>query len=94
MSRIFSGVQPTGDLHLGNYLGAIRNWVRLQKDYECLFCVVDMHALTVWQEPNSLRSNTREVVAALLACGVSPDQNIVFNQSIIFLKLEIISLQN
>ncbi len=81
MSRIFSGVQPTGDLHLGNYLGAIRNWVRLQKDYECLFCVVDMHALTVWQEPNSLRSNTREVVAALLACGVSPDQNIVFNQS-------------
>ena len=67
MSRIFSGVQPTGDLHLGNYLGAIRNWVRLQDDYECLFCIVDMHAVTVWQEPDTLRANTREVTAALLA---------------------------
>jgi tryptophanyl-tRNA synthetase len=81
MSRIFSGVQPTGDLHLGNYLGAIRNWVRLQDDYECLFCVVDMHAITVWQEPDALRASTREVVAALLASGIDPEQNIVFNQS-------------
>jgi tryptophanyl-tRNA synthetase len=81
MSRIFSGVQPTGDLHLGNYLGAIRNWVRLQDDYECLFCVVDMHAVTVWQEPKALRSSTREVAAALLASGIDPEQNIVFNQS-------------
>ena len=81
MSRIFSGVQPTGDLHLGNYLGAIRNWVRLQDDHECLFCIVDMHAVTVWQEPNVLRANTREVTAALLAAGIDPKQNIVFNQS-------------
>ena len=81
MSRIFSGVQPTGYLHLGNYLGAIRNWVRLQDDYECLFCVVDMHAVTVWQEPNILRANTREVTAALLASGIDPKRNIIFNQS-------------
>ncbi len=81
MNRIFSGVQPTGDLHLGNYLGAIRNWVRLQDDYECLFCVVDLHAVTVWQEPNVLRANTREVTAALLASGIDPKRNIVFNQS-------------
>lgn len=81
MNRIFSGVQPTGDLHLGNYLGAIRNWVRLQDDYECLFCVVDMHAITVWQEPGELRASTREVAAALLASGIDPKRNIVFNQS-------------
>jgi tryptophanyl-tRNA synthetase len=81
MNRIFSGVQPTGDLHLGNYLGAIRNWVRLQDDYECLFCVVDMHAITAWQEPEMLRASTREVTAALLASGIDPKKNIVFNQS-------------
>ena len=81
MSRIFSGVQPTGDLHLGNYLGAIRNWVSLQNDYECLFCVVDLHAVTVWQEPDTLRSSTREVTAALLASGIDPKRNIIFNQS-------------
>ena len=81
MSRIFSGVQPTGDLHLGNYLGAIRNWVRLQDDYECLFCIVDMHAVTVWQDPDTLRANTREVTAALLAAGIDPKRNILFNQS-------------
>ena len=52
MNRIFSGVQPTGNLHLGNYLGAIRNWVRLQADYDCLYCIVDLHAITVWQDPN------------------------------------------
>ena len=59
MKRIFSGVQPTGNLHLGNYLGAIRNWVRLQDEFEdCLFCVVDLHAITVWQEPKDLVANT------------------------------------
>ena len=63
MNRIFSGVQPTGNLHLGNYLGAIRNWVRLQNDYECLFCVVDMHAITLWQEPAQIgRASCRETV--------------------------------
>ena len=81
MDRIFSGVQPTGNLHLGNYLGAIRNWVRLQDDYECLFCVVDMHAITAWQEPAELRANTREVTASLLAAGIDPGRHVIFNQS-------------
>ena len=63
MNRIFSGVQPTGNLHLGNYLGAIRNWVALQKDYDCIFCIVDLHALTLPQDPDELRKNTREVTA-------------------------------
>ncbi len=81
MNRIFSGVQPTGNLHLGNYLGAIRNWVRLQGDYECIFCMVDMHAITVWQDPAELRRNTREVAAGMIAAGVDPKKNILFNQS-------------
>jgi len=81
MKRIFSGVQPTGNLHLGNYLGAIRNWVRLQDEFECIFCVVDMHAITVWQDPAELRANTREVAAAMIASGVDPKRNIIFNQS-------------
>ncbi|MCW8835302.1 MAG: tryptophan--tRNA ligase [Rhodospirillales bacterium] len=81
MNRIFSGVQPTGNLHLGNYLGAIRNWVRLQKEFECIFCVVDMHAITVWQEPAALTASTREVAAAMIASGVDPKANIIFNQS-------------
>lgn len=81
MKRIFSGIQPTGSLHLGNYLGAIRNWVRLQKDYDCLFCVVDMHAITVWQDPRQLVASTRETAAAVLAAGVDPEDNILFVQS-------------
>jgi len=81
MERIFSGVQPTGNLHLGNYLGAIRNWVLLQDDYECLFCVVDLHAVTVWQDPEVLKANTRHVAAAMLAAGIDPKKNIIFNQS-------------
>ncbi|MCP5366780.1 MAG: tryptophan--tRNA ligase [Hyphomicrobiales bacterium] len=81
MDRIFSGVQPTGNLHLGNYLGAIRNWARLQDDYDCIFCVVDMHAITVWQDPRELVRNTREVAAAMIAAGVDPKRNIIFNQS-------------
>jgi tryptophanyl-tRNA synthetase len=81
MSRIFSGVQPTGNLHLGNYLGAIRNFVRLQDDYECIYCAVDMHAITVWQDPAELRSNIREVAAAYLASGVDPKKSIIFAQS-------------
>ncbi|MDP4796658.1 MAG: tryptophan--tRNA ligase [Rhodospirillales bacterium] len=79
--RIFSGVQPTGNLHLGNYLGAIRNWVKLQNDYDCLFCVVDLHAITVWQDPAMLRTSTREVAAAMIAAGVDPEKHIIFNQS-------------
>jgi tryptophanyl-tRNA synthetase len=81
MNRIFSGIQPTGNLHLGNYLGAIRNWVDLQGTYECLYCIVDLHAITVWQDPDELRSSTREVTAGLIAAGIDPDKNIVFNQS-------------
>jgi tryptophanyl-tRNA synthetase len=81
MRRIFSGVQPTGNLHLGNYLGAIRNWARLQADYDCIYCIVDMHAITVPQDPAELRANTREVAAGLLAAGIDPSANIIFNQS-------------
>jgi tryptophanyl-tRNA synthetase len=81
MNRIFSGVQPTGNLHLGNYLGAIRNWVRLQEGHDCLFCIVDLHALTLYQEPLALRANTREVSAAFLAAGIDPERSIIFNQS-------------
>ena len=79
--RILSGVQPSGNLHLGNYLGALRNWVRLQGEYECFYCMVDMHAITVQQDPAALRSNTREGAAALLAMGVDPNKSAVFVQS-------------
>ena len=81
MKRIFSGVQPTGNLHLGNYLGAIRNFVALQDDYDCIYCVVDLHAITLWQDPAELTHNTREVTAAYLAAGVDPKRCIIFNQS-------------
>ncbi|MEC7536556.1 MAG: tryptophan--tRNA ligase, partial [Pseudomonadota bacterium] len=81
MDRIFSGIQPTGNLHLGNYLGAMRNWVRLQDSYECIYCVVDLHAITMWQDPAELRTNTREVTAAFSAAGIDPKKNIIFNQS-------------
>ncbi len=81
MKRIFSGVQPSGNLHLGNYLGAIKNFVLLQKDFECLYCAVDMHAITVWQDPKELARNTRELAAALIASGIDPRKHIVFNQS-------------
>jgi tryptophanyl-tRNA synthetase len=80
-SLVFSGVQPTGNLHLGNYLGAIRNFVPLQDKYDCIYCVVDMHAITVWQDPVELKRTIREVTAAFLAAGIDPKKNIVFNQS-------------
>ena len=79
--RVFSGVQPTGNLHLGNYLGAITRFVALQQNYDCIYCVVDLHAITVWQDPLELPRATREVTAAFLACGIDPKKNIVFNQS-------------
>jgi tryptophanyl-tRNA synthetase len=81
MNRIFSGVQPTGNLHLGNYLGAIRNWVALQRDYDCIFCIVDLHALTVPQDPAQLKAQTREVTAAYIASGIDPERCVIFNQS-------------
>lgn len=79
--RVFSGIQPTGNLTLGNYLGAIRNWVPLQDSHDCLYCVVDLHALTVWQDPETLREAIRQVTAALIACGIDPNKHILFNQS-------------
>jgi tryptophanyl-tRNA synthetase len=79
--RVFSGVQPTGNLHLGNYLGAIVKFVELQNRYECIYCVVDLHAITVWQDPVELPRATREVTAAFVACGIDPKKHIVFNQS-------------
>ena len=81
--KIFSGVQPTGNLHLGNYLGAIKNFVELNNDSEnaCVFCVVDMHAITVNQDPIDLKKNVRETVATFIACGIDPKKSIIFNQS-------------
>ena len=81
LGRIFSGVQPTGNLHLGNYLGAIRNWVAYQKSYQSIFCVVDLHAITVPQDPAALRQSTREVAASLIASGIDIEESILFNQS-------------
>jgi tryptophanyl-tRNA synthetase len=81
MQRVFSGIQPSGIPTLGNYLGAIRNWVRLQDDHECLWCVVDLHAITVWQDPAALRQQSLEMAAVLLACGVDPANHILFLQS-------------
>lgn len=81
MKRVFSGIQPTGNLHLGNYLGAIRNWVSMQTDYECIYCIVDLHALTVRPDPAQLRSNILEMTAAFLACGIDSERSIIFAQS-------------
>ncbi len=78
---VFSGVQPTGNLHLGNYLGAIKRFVALQDSHDCIYCVVDLHAITVWQDPAELMKSTREVAAAFIAAGIDPVKNIVFNQS-------------
>jgi tryptophanyl-tRNA synthetase len=79
--RVFSGVQPSGNLHLGNYLGAIKRFVELQDRYDCIYCVVDLHAITVWQDPAELPRAIREVAAAFIACGIDPQKHIVFNQS-------------
>jgi tryptophanyl-tRNA synthetase len=89
MNRIFSGIQPTGNLHLGNYLGAIRNWVALQHNFDCIFCIVDLHALTLPQDPDELRASTREVTAAYIAAGIDPEHCIIFNQSMIPAHVEL-----
>ena len=78
---VFSGVQPTGNLHLGNYLGALKNFVSLQKEMKCIYCVVDLHAITVFQKPNELSNNVLETVASFIATGLNPDKSIIFNQS-------------
>jgi tryptophanyl-tRNA synthetase len=93
VERVFSGVQPTGDLHLGNYLGAIVNFVKLQETHNCLYCVVDLHALTqgvdVWGGPAGLARNTREVAAAFIAAGIDPKKHIIFNQSQVYEHAEL-----
>ena len=80
-SLVFSGMQPTGNLHLGNYLGAMRNWLKLQTEYRCLYCIVDLHAMTMDFEPEQLARSTREVAAAYIASGVDPKRSIIFAQS-------------
>jgi tryptophanyl-tRNA synthetase len=79
--RVFSGMQPTGTLHLGNYLGAMVQWIEMQKSHECIYCVVDLHAITVWQDPAELKTSIRQVTAAYIASGLDPKRSIVFNQS-------------
>ncbi|MGJ0557692.1 tryptophan--tRNA ligase [Methylocystis sp.] len=79
--RVFSGMQPTGSLHLGNYLGAMLQWIKLQETHECIYCVVDLHAITVWQDPGELKDAIRKVTAAYIACGLDPQRSILFNQS-------------
>src|SRR5512138_3753952 len=83
MSRIFSGIQPSGELHIGNYLGAVKNWVELQRSYESFFCVVDYHAITLPYEPNDLRVRRREMTISLLASGLDPSMSTIFVQSMV-----------
>ena len=79
--KVFSGVQPTGNLHLGNYLGALKKFESLQKEMECIYCVVDLHAITVFQKPEELSNNVLETTASFLAAGIDPNKSIIFNQS-------------
>ncbi len=89
MKRILSGMQPTGHLHLGNYLGALRNWVKLQDEAECFYCVVDLHAITLPQDPTDLRANIRETAAAYIAAGVDPARSALFPQSAVSAHTEL-----
>ncbi len=92
--RVLSGVQPTGNLHLGNYLGAIRNWVGLQDSHECLFMLADLHAITVPQDPADLTRNTRETAAAYIACGIDPKKSVIFPQSAVTMHTELAWILN
>ena len=89
MQRIFSGIQPSGSPHLGNYLGAMKNWAALQRDHDCIYCVVDLHAITVWQDPKVLVTQTRELAASLIACGIDPKGSILFHQSAVHAHLRL-----
>ncbi len=80
-TRVFSGMQPSGNLHIGNYLGALKNWVRIQNDYDCIFCIVDLHAITLYQDPASLRAKIREIAALYLAAGIDPKISSIMVQS-------------
>ena len=92
--RVFSGIQPSGNLHVGNYLGALKNWVSIQDDYENFFCIVDLHALTVPQNPEELRRKIREVAAIYLASGIDPERSVVFRQSAVSGHAELAWLLN
>ena len=85
---VFSGVQPTGNLHLGNYLGAIKNFVNLQKKMECIYCIVDLHAITVFQEPQKLKKNILETTAGFIACGLD------FKKILYLINLQLVDIQN
>ncbi len=89
MKRVFSGIQPTGNLHLGNYLGAIRNWVAMQAEYECIYCIVDLHAITLPHDPKGLAQATRDMAAGILAAGVDPARTILFHQSAVTAHAEL-----
>jgi tryptophanyl-tRNA synthetase len=89
MNRVFSGIQPTGNLHLGNYLGAIRQWVAMQADYECIYCIVDLHAITLPHDPKGLAQATRDMAAGILAAGVDPATTILFHQSAVTAHAEL-----
>lgn len=89
MNRVFSGIQPTGNPHLGNYLGAIRTWVAMQVDYECIYCIVDLHAITMPHDPKALAQATRDMAAGILAAGVDPAQTILFPQSMVAAHAEL-----
>src|SRR5512147_2087668 len=82
-TRVFSGMQPSGNLHIGNYLGALKNWVRIQPDYECIFCIVDLHAITLFQDPKELRAKIEEIAALYLAAGIDPKQSSIMVQSMV-----------
>ncbi len=92
--RIFSGIQPSGNLHIGNYLGSIYNWVNLQNDFDCLFCIVNLHAITVNQDPKTLRDKTKEIAAIYLACGIDPVKSHIFIQSDVKEHAELMWLLN
>ena len=92
--KVFSGIQPSGNLHVGNYLGALKNWVSIQDDYENFFCIVDLHALTVPQDPETLRQKVREVAAIYLASGIDPEKSVVFRQSAVSGHAELAWLLN
>jgi tryptophanyl-tRNA synthetase len=88
-ARVFSGIQPSGNLHIGNYLGALKNWVRIQQDYESIFCIVDLHAITVYQDPGELRAKIREIAALFLAAGIDPKQSSIIVQSSVHAHAEL-----
>ncbi|HYO80723.1 MAG TPA: tryptophan--tRNA ligase [Bryobacteraceae bacterium] len=88
-ARVLSGIQPSGNLHIGNYLGALRNWVKIQSSYECIFCIVDLHAITVYQEPAALQAKIREIAALFLAAGIDPTQSAIVVQSSIAAHAEL-----